>query len=36
MFLAAAAGALLIALVTVAGHSLLVARTRPVLALRYE
>jgi putative ABC transport system permease protein len=36
MFLAAGAAALAIALATVATHSLLVARTRPVLALRYE
>ncbi|MFL6600905.1 MAG: ABC transporter permease [Steroidobacteraceae bacterium] len=35
-FLAASALALLIALATVSGHALLVARTRPVVALRYE
>ena len=36
MFLAASALALLIALLTVAGHALLVARAQPVTALRYE
>jgi putative ABC transport system permease protein len=35
-FLAASALALVIALVTVSGHAWLVARTRPVEALRYE
>jgi putative ABC transport system permease protein len=36
MFLAASALALVIALATVIGHALLVARARPVAALRYE
>ena len=36
MFPAASAAALLIALVTVVGHALLVARAQPVKALRYE
>ena len=36
MFLAASGAALLIALATVIGHALLVARARPVAALRYE
>jgi putative ABC transport system permease protein len=36
VFVAASALALVIALVTVSGHALLVARTRPVEALRYE
>jgi len=35
-FLAASALALIIALATVSGHALLVARTKPVEALRYE
>jgi len=35
-FLAASGLALVIALVTVAGHALLVARAKPVEALRYE
>jgi putative ABC transport system permease protein len=36
VFLAASALALVIALATVSGHALLVARTKPVEALRYE
>jgi len=36
VFLAASAMALLIALLTVSGHALLVARTSPAEALRYE
>jgi putative ABC transport system permease protein len=36
MFLAATAAALAIALATVIGHALLVARAKPVAALRYE
>jgi putative ABC transport system permease protein len=36
MFLAASALALAIAVLTVAGHALLVARAQPVNALRYE
>jgi putative ABC transport system permease protein len=36
IFPAAAALALLIALLTVTTHSILVARTQPVAALRYE
>lgn len=36
MFLGASAAALLIALTTVIGHALLVARAHPVTALRYE
>jgi putative ABC transport system permease protein len=36
VFLAASALALIIALATVSGHALLVARTKPVEALRYE
>jgi len=36
MFLAASALALVIAVATVSGHALLVARTQPVSALRYE
>jgi len=36
MFLAASALALLIAILTVIGHALLVARAQPVAALRYE
>jgi putative ABC transport system permease protein len=36
LFLAAAAAAVLIAWLTVSIHSWLVARARPVLALRYE
>jgi len=36
MFLAASAAALLIAVATVIGHALLVARAQPVTALRYE
>ena len=36
MFLAASALALLIAVLTVSGHALLVARAQPVAALRYE
>ncbi|MGE3476707.1 MAG: FtsX-like permease family protein [Rhodospirillaceae bacterium] len=36
MFLGASGLALAIAITTVAGHALLVARTRPVTALRYE
>jgi putative ABC transport system permease protein len=36
VFLAASALALIIALATVSGHALLVARTRPIEALRYE
>jgi len=36
MFLAASALALLIAILTVAGHAFLVARAQPVTALRYE
>ena len=36
MFLAASGLALLIAVVTVLGHALLVARAKPVAALRYE
>jgi len=36
IFLAATALALAIAILTVAGHALLVARTQPVTALRYE
>jgi putative ABC transport system permease protein len=36
VFVAASALALVIALATVSGHALLVARTRPVEALRYE
>jgi putative ABC transport system permease protein len=36
VFVAASALALIIALATVSGHALLVARTRPVEALRYE
>jgi putative ABC transport system permease protein len=35
-FLVASVLALVIALATVAGHALMVARTRPVEALRYE
>jgi putative ABC transport system permease protein len=35
-FLAASVLALVIALATVSGHALMVARTRPVEALRYE
>jgi putative ABC transport system permease protein len=35
-FVAASVLALIIALVTVSGHALMVARTRPVEALRYE
>jgi putative ABC transport system permease protein len=36
VFVAASALALIIALATVSGHALLVARTKPVEALRYE
>ena len=36
MFLAASALAVVIALLTVMGHALLVSRSRPVKALRYE
>jgi putative ABC transport system permease protein len=36
MFLAASASALVIAVLTVAGHALLVARAEPATALRYE
>lgn len=36
VFLAASALALIVALATVSGHALLVARTKPVVALRYE
>jgi len=36
IFVGASAAALLIALATVAGHALLVARAKPVAALRYE
>jgi putative ABC transport system permease protein len=36
VFLAASALALIIALATVSGHALLVARTKPIEALRYE
>jgi putative ABC transport system permease protein len=36
VFVAASAAALFIALVTVSGHAILVARTNPVEALRYE
>ena len=36
IFLAASALALVIAVATVIGHALLVARSRPVEALRYE
>jgi putative ABC transport system permease protein len=36
VFLAAGVLALIIALATVAGHALLVARAKPVEALRYE
>ena len=36
IFVAASAVALVIALATVAGHALLVARAKPVAALRYE
>jgi putative ABC transport system permease protein len=36
MFLAAGGAAVIIALVTVIGHALMVARARPVTALRYE
>ncbi len=36
LFVAAGAGALLLALVTVSAHSMLVARASPVTALRYE
>jgi len=36
VFVAASSLALVIALATVSGHALLVARTRPVEALRYE
>jgi hypothetical protein len=36
MFLAASGAALVIALATVIGHALLVARAHPVAALRYE
>jgi hypothetical protein len=36
MFLAASGLALAIALATVIGHALLVARAQPVTALRYE
>jgi hypothetical protein len=35
-FLAASALAVLVALITVSGHALLVARARPAEALRYE
>jgi putative ABC transport system permease protein len=35
-FLAASGLALLLALITVSGHTLLVARSRPAEALRYE
>ena len=36
MFPAASALAIVIAVLTVAGHALLVARAQPVTALRYE
>jgi len=36
VFVVASALALIIALATVSGHALLVARTKPVEALRYE
>ena len=36
MFLTATAIALVIAMATVIGHALLVARAKPVAALRYE
>jgi len=36
LFIASAAGALLLALATVAGHCYVMARAKPILALRYE
>jgi len=36
IFLAAGVFSLVIALATVAGHAFLIARTKPVVALRYE